>query len=400
MAFSSKGIRRAIANETYRPEMNYGHNTSATPYMLVGNGLSECCMEANRILLREAYEFRELRVGSDEILYEAALTNNPRYEILVESVVDSVKAKVLAFLQKAYQVALGIIEKLKGFVYQLIGKTGKWVETMRPRIEAGMKSQGINGLTHEMYDWDDGYIVRDLPAGIASLHKTWEAKVSMYIRDNKELQALKQAQASSARVVTPGEVPAEQGGTAAVQNQAAGGATIGIKHDIDQVKAHLQQTVSSMPAEAGKAFKVNVNGGSIDDVWNNIILRAHNGNQEKSEISLANRAQGMLAIVAGCGETLNTIVKAYQDHSNALKNYRTSLEHEGADMQAMLQGGKVPSEAASAAAEYVKAKFDYAITVTQEFESLMSRGNALTTQLVKAMVSEYMAGLAKVAALA
>ena len=385
--FTSKPIREAVANGKFIPGYNYTFDTSSAPYDFHGS-MTECCIQADKILLSEAVGYREYKVHAEALLSEAYANNSPAYQVLSESVFETLKAKAVMFFKKAYQVVLGIINKIKAFVFKLTGKTSKWLEAMTPRIEEGSRQPSFQSAVYQMKNWDTRYVTGDMVNAIDVLHKAWMSKCVGYIKDPKELQEIKKSQSGMSQ-----QASAEMQQDQMSQNNPLTG-------DMQKIRADLQNAQASMPAEVGKAFKVSVNGRSMDDVWNNVVLRAQGGSDQAVEVPLATKLPEMMTAVQNAGKMLDELANAYGNHAKTLKTWGDGLERESASVESSLKSGAgIPQDAGDNIAAYVRAKYDFAITMTREYESAMSRGNALITQMVQSMVQEYIGALAKVASI-
>ena len=331
----------------------------ALPYIFVSESVIGCANEMVHEVLSEAANFQEFSVSADELIAEATMTNNPRLDVLVESVLESVKTTAINFYEKCKRMALAIVAKLKELAYRMTGQTGKWAEAMKAKGDAAGNKPGF---TAECYNWDTKFVAKDMPAILDKFNNMWQAQLKKY--------AWSQVREVYGRALK----------TTATGDSSTAGAMAQLNDLAEKVKADIDQLQANAHTIMGEAF--GVRGNNADDVWNAVVIKAHGGN-DRAQRQIGASAGAMLNAVAQSGSWIKAIQQAYELHASELEKYRR-------DIETNLNGSGEGGANVQAATDYARAVLNYSIKCTQVYEAAMAKTNALNVKLIQDMTREYM----------
>lgn len=348
--------------------------------------VTESAAQINCEILMEAADISQFVSMSDEIMVEAALTNQGAIGTLVEGVFDTLKDKVIKFFEKLIAMAKGMRDRIKAFFYKLIGRTDKWLSVMKPRIETARRNSGISDIEYEMHDWNIEFVTKDFLAAYNDLITNYAEKDSVISRMVSPEEVEKHLKHLSDRVVARNDADPE---SEATKNFATAGANV-VKKD----EASLKEAKEKFPGQLAKKFGVSANS-SMEAMWQDVIKKAKGGTTEKRTVKFYNNIDKMLKALEDNRDGLKDMQKAYEDHIKGLAEKRKEIESLFSKFE--ISENTAPTEIVNAAKACMNSYVNNVTSLYSMVEGAGSTACGHNTRFMKEMASEFMGALTKLA---
>lgn len=119
-------------------------------YQFLGDE-EECFNEAALAISENVANLMEYNLECDRLLVEN-FSDNSKFEPLLEASIQGAWEKIKQFFDKLKKVFIGILDRVKAFFFKMTSKTDKWLQVMKPRIDAAGSRSGIEDIEVEVYE--------------------------------------------------------------------------------------------------------------------------------------------------------------------------------------------------------------------------------------------------------
>lgn len=324
--------------------------------------MDEAMDEAAIIFIDEHADLVEYETSSNEIMYEAALTNPDSLEAISESVFSNAIAKLKELVKKAIEVAKGVLNKIKAGFFKLTKQYSQFVSSIRPRIETARNKAGFNDIKVMMYQWNQEYVTKTLPASAAAIASKYGVTLNSDV-DAIKAQAQKEiddATASTARYSGDNKMTAP---------------------DDADLRAEVFKEVSS---EFGTGSSLN----DTADMAEQITAKARGG-KDKVDVACGSMADAMMTALESAKTTQADIEKNYNQHISQLSKLHSKIDEAQKAAEKKKEEAKVDAttrEAFTAMCNAMSKK----LTIT---EGILNKANHLNVNLLKEMFRDYASAL-------
>ena len=331
-------------------------------YEFVACTMDEAMDEAAIIFMDEHADLVEYETSSNEIMYEAALTNPDSLEAISESVFSNAIAKLKELVKKAIEVAKGVLNKIKAGFFKLTKQYSQFVSSIRPRIDTARNKAGFNDIKVMMYQWNQEYVTKTLPASAATISSKYGVTLNSDI-DAIKAQAQKEiddATASTARYSGDNKMTAP---------------------DDAELRADVFKTVSS-------AFGTGSSLNDTADMAEQITAKARGG-KDKVDVACGSMADAMMTALESAKTTQAEIEKNYNQHISQLSKLHSKIDEAQKAAEKKKEEAKVDAttrEAFTAMCNAMSKK----LTIT---EGILNKANHLNVRLLKEMFRDYASAL-------
>lgn len=354
-----EGISRSVNN----------YICNVQPFAFGSDDLNECSAEMAYQIANEAANLHEMFMITDEILAEAAMNqaDTNAFNVVNESIFKKIGEGIKKFIDKIIAMVKGIIDRIAAFFYKMTGKTNKWLEVMKPRIEAVKKNQAnYADFTTEMLEYDEAYVTEGMLKGISDMVAAFRGDImpneSLFKNLTSALTAARDPRIKNAETV------AEDMATDLTKFQDGWAKRL----------AGYMQTSATSDKEA---------------IWTECIRKAHKGNNEKHDVKVGGRVDEMLSAIEKSKGTINNLKKAYEDHLKTLTDFKKTLE---SNEFFKIEGrADVPKNVTSAVQSAANAYSENLTKKISLYESALNSARDKNTGLVQQMAQEYMTVLTK-----
>lgn len=335
-------------------------------YEFVACTMDEAMSEAAIIFMDEHADLVEYETSSNEIMYEAALTNPDSLEAISESVFSNAIDKLRELVKKAIEVAKGVLNKIKAGFFKLTKQYSQFVSSIRSRIDAARNKAGFNDIKVMMYQWNQEYVTKTLPASAASIASKYGVTLNSDI-DAIKAQAQKEiddATANTARYSGDNKMTAP---------------------DDAELRAEVFKSVS-------EAFGTGSSLNDTADMAEQITAKARGG-KDKVDVACGSMADAMMTALESAKTTQAEIEKNYNQHISQLSKLHSKIDEAQKAAEKKKEEAKVDSttrEAFSAMCTAMSKK----LTIT---EGILNKANHLNVRLLKEMFRDYAGALSVLA---
>lgn len=364
---------------------NVASIASVQAYEFVGS-MDEATAEFNTVLMAEAVEFHEFMAGAEEIMTEAALNAPDRLDVIQESVFGNIKDGLTKFFEKIKSMIKGIIEKLKAFFYKLTGKTDKWLNVMKPRIEKAKQATGAADVTYEMHNWDRDYVTDGMKDALAKVvadtiqHTAPDGKV---VKMNKIVDNMRKAVQAEAQA-HKGADPDSSAFKAAIEEADKA---------ISEMKAETAKVKEDLAGDFAKAFGVK-NDSDMSAVWKDVAHKATGG--EKVSVKYRSMVDDMVKAIEKSKKTIEDLKSFYDKRLKEINDMQSKCNTVFEKFN-IKDEDKLPAEAVRVARSGFQ-EFSKNITATlSAIETGCNTARGMNVKYVQDMTSEYMNALTKFA---
>ena len=331
-------------------------------YDFVACTMDEAMDEAAIIFMDEHADLVEYETSSNEIMYEAALTNPDSLEAISESVFSSAIAKLKELVKKAIEVAKGVLNKIKAGFFKLTKQYSQFVSSIRPRIETARNKAGFNDIKVMMYQWDQKYVIETMPASAATIASKYGVTLE------SDIDAIK---AKAQEIID---------GTTVVTAKYSGDNKLEAPDDAE-LRADTFKAVSS-------AFGTGSSLNDAADMAEQITAKARGG-KDKVDVACASMADSMMTALESAKTTQANIEKNYTQHISQLSKLHAKIDEAQKAAEKKKEEAKVDAttrEAFTAMCNAMSKK----LTIT---ESILNKANHLNVRLLKEMFRDYASAL-------
>lgn len=368
------------------------------PYEFIGS-MSECTAEFNYNLLSEAANFVDFYAVSEEIMVEAAINNAGSLDILSENVFGQIKDNVVKFINKIIAMVKGLIEKLKAFFYKLTGKTDKWLNIMRPKIQDAQKRTGAADFTYEMHKWNVDFVNNGLKTAVKSAmdnyHNAFKVEgmnrvltdadeIANFVRGQQD-RNLKKPATDSAGANPDSDATKDK--IKKIDNE-----TEDMKKTVEDLKNAYPKTASGWIKSAGAS---RVDDSSMDALWKSVDAAATGG--EKVTVKLVSDfgIDKMVSAIENSKKTIDDLKKYYDDHLKHLSETKKALENQFNKHKEIKEEDKIPTSILTSTRAAMTAYANLITTHTTLAENFCNNARGKNVAYVQNMTSEFMSALSK-----
>lgn len=339
-------------------------------------------------------EMVEMVTVTDEILAEAAINNPDALDSLSESVFSGIIDGVKKFFNKIISMITGIIDKLMAHIYQVTGKTDKWLKIMEPKIKDVLQHQGgYEDVEYEMYEYDPDYINDGMAVGFGNLVAAFDTEAKTMSGGNSMKSAIGKIK---------GRINSQAGRTPLPDQVNAANADNPNLQEINNLSKEIQTSLSHFTEDFWKivAGHMGVNGAKTkEEVWAYCIKKARKSDTaDKKAIKFGRDADTMLTAIKNSNKGVSAIKDHYKTHLEAVKKLRdeyTAIASE-AD-SAVKESTRVPKNVTDALVALIRAHSDAMVKKVGLYEGALNSGRDKNVALQKELMSTYMSALTKLA---
>lgn len=382
MAFSIMSLSEAVSRSRY-----YGYNDNVAPYEFATDDINECSAEMDYVLTSESVTMAELFAVTEEIMAEAAVTSPRSLGVITENVFTKIKDGLKKFFDKIIAMVKGIIDKLKAFFYKMTGKTSKWLEVMKPRIEAVKSNQtGWEQVKAETYPYDQTYIYTTMNQAVAKLADQWNGSDNPMTKMYEGVKAwIKDVAAKGSEYERPTDGEDKKPGA--------------VKEDDPQLKELVKDTKDTLkdleddkkkfPKDVASIIGVSANS-SMDAIWAECSKKARGGKAEKVSVTIGSNVDKMITALEQQSDKVSDLKDAYEKHLKDLVEFKSNLDQDDIKLD---ENDKIPGNLRSAIQDNANAAFKYISEMTSLVESAMNKARSVNLALIQEMASSYMSAL-------
>lgn len=381
-----EGISRSVNN----------YICNVQPFAFGSDDLNECSAEMAYQIANEAANLHEMFMITDEILAEAAMNqaDTNAFNVVNESIFKKIGEGIKKFIDKIIAMVKGIIDRIAAFFYKMTGKTNKWLEVMKPRIEAVKKNQAnYADFTTEMLEYDEAYVTEGMLKGISDMVAAFRGDIMPNESLFKNLTSALTAARDPLKAAGVGNPDPSK--DRSVQVNAAGSDDPRIKN-AETVAKDMATDLTKFQDGWAKRLAGYMQTSATSDkeaIWTECIRKAHKGNNEKHDVKVGGRVDEMLSAIEKSKETINNLKKAYEDHLKTLTDFKKTLEsNEFFEIEGRAD---VPKNVTSAVQSAVNAYSENLTKKISLYESALNSARDKNTGLVQQMAQEYMTVLTK-----
>ena len=365
MALMSYALSRAI-NEAAGNPVALG-NINA--YEFIGCSVTDAMDEAAMMFMDERADVAEYTTESNAILYEAAIVNPDRLEVLTENVFQSAIRKLKEIIRKAIEVAKGILNKIKTSFFKLTQKYSQFVSSIRSRIDAAKSKPGYNDIKCTMYKWDEKYVTSGLVDNIKNALDLTETDTDKQAQQINNL--VRDLIATAANVATSKDSAMMSGSEIESLNKSNG-----------------STNAAAMYGKELVGGSTNVN--DLNDLLDQIRSKARGG-KDKVDVACASMTEQMMTALGQAKTTQGNIEKNYNNHIAVMGRLKNKLD------AAQNEAEKVISEKDSGVSQETRERFTALCNTMMDMvtatEGMLHKVSSLNISLLKEMFRDYASAL-------
>lgn len=365
MALMSYALSRAI-NEAAGNPVALG-NINA--YEFIGCSVTDAMDEAAMMFMDERADVAEYTTESNAILYEAAIVNPDRLEVLTENVFQSAIRKLREIIRKAIEVAKGILNKIKTSFFKLTQKYSQFVSSIRSRIDAAKSKPGYNDIKCTMYKWDEKYVTSGLVDNIKNALDLTETDTDKQAQQINNL--VRDLIATAANVATSKDSAMMSGSEIESLNKSNG-----------------STNAAAMYGKELVGGSTNVN--DLNDLLDQIRSKARGG-KDKVDVACASMTEQMMTALGQAKTTQGNIEKNYNNHIAVMGRLKNKLD------AAQNEAEKVISEKDSGVSQETRERFTALCNTMMDMvtatEGMLHKVSSLNISLLKEMFRDYASAL-------
>lgn len=325
------------------------------------------------MVTNEAADFMRFAIGSNELLIENTLSQNPNLEALSENVFTGIIENVKKFFRKMIEVVKGILQKIQAYFYALTGKTNKWADLMSKKINN--QKSGVE-VKVEMHEWKQDEVLSGLGNKANKLVDSWSTEVKGAIDTiDNQIEKFKNAATASRDVEDYNDDDMDTfRKNSDANNEARTEKFLGI---FNQVLGTSANSASDVSSELTK----EINGGDM----NTVTVSSSNANS-------------MLTVVKGASKTRDGLEKSYKKYLKVLDDALKTLDKIKPDSMKMdgEKDAKNP-RAFTDARERIKTHVNTLVSETNQFHTMIEAVRKVNLTCLDNMTREYMTALNKYA---
>ena len=324
-----------------------------TEYKFSSTNVNACISEGMHVILVEAASCLEYQTSSSELLAESV--DNPKYQVIRESILNTVKDMTAKFLARCEEVSRAVVSRLKEFSLKLTNKTEEWLRAVQPRVEAAKKHEGWQNLRADVYPWNPVFLESGISNGIRKLHMSWVAAVvgGSYMEN-------------------------------IIRELHNGSGETYLQNLIQELEYNIDGVEDNAFEAASQAFGLPAN--SVDDLWEARAIKAHGGAREPG-YTYGRDIDKIMATLVNSSKLVDNVRKTYEDHAKELHDFSNELKGEMAEVGNLTAG--VEGDA-TLVEESTKLTQRYIIRMTEFYESLMGKANSMNISMIQQMTADYM----------
>lgn len=335
----------------------------------------EAFSAARMAVMEEAASFRQTVVQSDEIMTEAVL-NGTFDDVMSESVFSAIAEKAKKVIDKIIAAVKGLIERIKAFFFKLTGKTDKWIEVMKPRLEnARRSSDGRSNITYNMHSWDQTYM-KGISGNIGKLVNDWsnEDDVSGITFD----EIKKMAEDAAKEAPEEGKYDASTDSIKKINTAYADAKD----KDRNEAKDELLKNLKSY---------FGVDAADRSDLVAAINKKCMNGSTEKTDVKVAGIVDSAWTAVDGAANYRSDLIKVYTDYLKKLEEFKKSI-NKSTDFKFPDSDGKSATYLQNVRTMAQNA-INNAVWITEQYEGVIQTIQQTNMSALNTMVQEYMGAI-------
>ncbi|MDE6040431.1 MAG: hypothetical protein K2F99_02535 [Muribaculaceae bacterium] len=379
-----------IAESISAAQPGAGYASSLTEaYQFHTDSIDASNAEMAYSLMSEAVAMNETFAVTEEIMAEAAFNNPRALRPLTEASFQTVKDGAKKFFDKIISFVMGIINKIKAVFAKTTGNVNKWLEVMKPRIQATQGNvANWRGASAEMWTFNINYICNGMPDGVGELRNQW-GKLVGATKDNTIAGLVADAKKMNKYVNK------QTGGTPPKMADGHSKAIDALNAKAEHFKSELKRHMSEFPGVVAKAMGCKANS-SLDAIWSECGVKAHDGKTQKVTVTYGGQVDQLLSALEMSTDAIKNLSDEYEKHLKDLKSYRQTID----EAEISISGGEdVPNPVVSAGAAAFSAQQNLATTMTSKYVQAMNRAKDLSLSYMREMCREYMSVLSKFAAM-
>lgn len=290
-------------------EYNHSGGTNIAPMDIPETmNICESVEFVNYEIYNESAEFAKFASESDEILFEAAMTNPDMVGPMSESIIKNIGQAVKTFFQKIIAGAKAILNRMKEFWAKMFGKTNKWVELVKPRIKAA-RDKGVNmsDVTVQLHKWDTKLVMSGITDIVNGVIKEQEndngpggvIKVDNLLPYKENLETVDSGDPSISKAIEE------------------------LDKEMDKMKDLNEKAVKS--ATANVIAKFGGSGNEISNIWPALDKKVRGSDKNDQKIG---SIDDKVSFVEGAAKAREAMEKTYTDYIDRLEKLRTAWEGE------------------------------------------------------------------------
>lgn len=324
--------------------------------------MDEAMDEAAIIFMDEHADLVEYETSSNEIMYEAALTNPDSLEAISESVFSNAIAKLKELVKKAIEVAKGVLNKIKAGFFKLTKQYSQFVSSIRPRIETARSKAGFSDIKVMMYQWDQKYVIETMPTSAATIASKYGVTLES---DIDAIKAKAQEYIDANTVVTA---------------KYSGDNKLEALDDSD-IRASAFKVISD-------AFGTGNSINDTADLIEQVTVKARGG-KDKVDVACASMADSMMTALESAKTTQGNIEKNYTQHISQLSKLHAKIDEAQKAAEKKKEEAKVDPTTREAFSTMCNG-ISKTLTIT---EGILNKANHLNVRLLKEMFRDYASAL-------
>ena len=170
-----------------------------------------------------------------------------------------------------------------------------------------------------------------------------------------------------------------------------------VRTNPDEIQERADEFESKFPGRISSLVGID-NAESLDEFRENIVEKAHGGNNAKSSRKISGLVNTFLTIIKGSKTCLEKVLKVYDKHLKTVSDFRKKIEKVGGELDASkATTGTAHEKITSAYAAVYKAEYDRIMKACSMYETYMGAMRTVNESLVKEMVKEMMGACEKFA---
>ena len=308
------------------------------------------------IVTNEAADFMRFAIGSNELLIENTLSQNPNLEALSENVFTGIIENVKKFFRKMVEVVKGILQKIQAYFYALTGKTNKWADLMSKKINS--QASGVE-VKVEMHEWKQDEVLTGLGNKASSLVDYYSESIKKRVDTAKGM--------------------ADMYSTTAFMNKDSNPDAYDGKMDEFRERHTKDDEANTEKYAAEIKKRLNVDVNELSDITSALTKEVNGGDVNTVTVSSSN-ANSMLTVVMPQSQRLKTLDKIKPD----------TMKMDGE------KDAKNP-RAFTDARERIKIELNNLVKHTNTFHSVIETVRKVNLSCLDNMTREYMTALNKYA---
>lgn len=290
-------------------EYNHSGGTNIAPMDIPETmNICESVEFVNYEIYNESAEFAKFASESDEILFEAAMTNPDMVGPMSESIIKNIGQAVKTFFQKIIAGAKAILNRMKEFWAKMFGKTNKWVELVKPRIKAA-RDKGVNmsDVTVQLHKWDTNLVMSGITNTVNEVIKEQEndagpgavIKADNLIDYNHSLENADSGDSAISKAIED------------------------LDKEMDKIKEANEKYIKQATAKV--IAKFGGSGDEISNIWPALDKKVRGSDKNDQKIG---SVDDKVSFVEGAAKAREAMEKTYTDYIDRLEKLRTAWEGE------------------------------------------------------------------------